>query len=782
MAWKVALLSPPYLTLSYASSPFFTDDAWGVGQRVVVPLGRSLRCGLIVEREASGGEQGDLKPLLWPLENRPLLCSKYLELVFELAKHHLHSPGHVLSIVLPPVVRRLNLRLAVRDERFSKELKLSELRLLPAKRLELLADLWREGRVEVIRSGDARQDRLMEVQGTPPWPLTGRATRQIEVLDFLWANGPQSSRHLRREFGPQAASALARLKQRGLVTECAPDKETAQERPAGQGHASWLDGLELTREQRAVLPQLEGAVDEQRFAIRLLFGVTGSGKTLIYMHLVRRCLQQGRSALILVPEVALALQVWSAARSCFEDVPCHLYHGYQPDRMREQTFSSLAGDATPCIVVGTRSAVFLPHTRWGLIVLDEEHDASFKQEERLSYHTKEVAFLLGRLSGALLLLGSATPDIKTYHAARQGHFPLLSLEERVGEQRLPETELVNLLQEPAEEGPFAERVHQSLQECLHAGDQAIILLNRRGYAPLVYCTSCGEVVQCERCRVGMTYHKRLERLLCHYCGLSFAFPMSCPQCGGHQYVPLSEGTEQVEEYLRSRLDPCERVLRLDRDSTRRKGSMEAILDAFAREEGRVLVGTQMCSKGHHFPRVTLVVVLDGDVGLNLPDYRATERTFQLLVQVAGRAGRGERPGRVMIQTRNPKHYCWQYVLENDYTGFYAQEIERRRMRGYPPFVKLGLLRLSYPADRPQGKEEISRIASYMQQQAPVLGARVLGPAPAPLSQLKGRLRYQCLIKASDFGSIRSLCAPVLQSRPVGSALRVDLDLDPIHML
>ena len=782
MAWKVALLSPPYLTLSYGSSPFFPDDVWRAGQRVVVPLGKAIRCALIVGTEPQTEEKRQLKPLLWPLEKRPLLDSAYLELVFELSKHHLHTPGHVLSTVLPPQVRRLNIRLAAQDDRFPKEIKLAELSRIPEQRLQLLAELWLKDRVEVIRSSPSIQLRLGDVGCSPPWPLGPQATRQMEVLDFLWANGPQTRHFLRQELGPQVSSALAKLKQRGLVQEQGSGEEPAPEQRAELSSESWLEGLHLTAEQREVLPRLEEALDDGGFAIRLLFGVTGSGKTLVYLHLVRRCLQQGRSALILVPEVALAFQVWSAVRSCFQEAACYLYHGYQPDRIREQTFKGLAEDSRPCIVVGTRSAIFLPHLRWGLIVLDEEHDGSFKQEERLSYHTKEVAFLLGRLCGSLLLLGSATPDIKTFHAARQGHFPCLSLEQRVGEQRLPEMELVNLLQEPAEEGPFAVRVHQALRECLDAGNQAIILLNRRGYAPLVYCTSCGEVVQCQRCRVGMTYHKRLERLLCHYCGLSHSFPMSCPQCGGHQYVPLLEGTEQVEEYLGSRLDPSERVLRLDRDSTRRKGSMETILDAFARQEGRVLVGTQMCSKGHHFPRVTLVVVLDGDVGLNLPDYRATERTFQLLVQVAGRAGRGERPGRVMIQTRNPKHYCWQYVLANDYQGFYSQEIERRRKRGYPPFVKLGLLRISFPADQARGKEEVSRIASYMQQQARSKGAQVLGPAPAPLSQIKGRMRYQCLIKAPDFGSIRSLCAPILRANHFGSQLRADLDLDPIHML
>jgi primosomal protein N' (replication factor Y) len=282
--------------------------------------------------------------------------------------------------------------------------------------------------------------------------------------------------------------------------------------------------------------------------------------------------------------------------------------------------------------------------------------------------------------------------------------------------------------------------------------------------------------------VGLTYHKQLERLVCHYCGFSHPFPLPCPECGSHQFVPLSHGTEQVEEFLQSRLGGEKELLRLDRDSTRRQGSMEAILDRFSAGEARVLIGTQMCSKGHHFPNVTRVIVIDGDVGLNLPDYRASEKTFQLLVQVAGRSGRGDNPGKVIIQTRNPDHYCWHFVQHNDYEGFFEQEMVRRQRVGYPPFVKLGLLRMSFPQSWPRGMDKVQQVASALRKQAGDSGARLLGPAPSPIRKLRGRQRYQCLIKASNWADIRSICRPALELNASGSPFRVNLDLDPGQML
>ena len=314
---------------------------------------------------------------------------------------------------------------------------------------------------------------------------------------------------------------------------------------------------------------------------------------------------------------------------------------------------------------------------------------------------------------------------------------------------------------------------------MEQGDQAVILLNRRGYAPLMYCIDCGKVARCPHCDIGLTYHKGRERLVCHYCGYSVPFPSPCPSCKGLHFHPMGQGTERVEEYIGTLLPPGGRVLRLDRDSTRRPGRMEEILESFARQEAQVLVGTQMLSKGHHFPHVTLAVVADGDIGLNLPDYRAAERTFQLLVQSSGRAGRGEKPGQVIIQTRDVNHYCWQYVKNGDYEGFYDYEIALRKRRRYPPFINLALLRISYPMDWADGPTQLARITALLRSESK--GVTVLGPAPAPLPLLRGRRRFQCLLKAGDWQSIRALYAVLL---PLASPpnLRISLDIDPVNML
>jgi primosomal protein N' (replication factor Y) len=400
----------------------------------------------------------------------------------------------------------------------------------------------------------------------------------------------------------------------------------------------------------------------------------------------------------------------------------------------------------------------------------------------LVYHAKEVGYYRVRRSNGLLVLGSATPDMKTFHAANEQDIGLVSMTRRIGTTTLPEIRLVDLKTSPAVDGPFAEVCRQELDRALAAGDQIIIMHNRRGYAPVLYCEDCGESAQCPHCRISLTYHKDVNRMVCHYCGFTRPFPMICDHCGGSIFQPVGAGTEKLEEFLCRSLPEGTGIARLDRDSSRRQGQMEQILEEFARGHQQVLVGTQMLSKGHHFPGVTLVVVVDGDLGLNLPDYRATERTFQLLVQVAGRAGRGEKPGTVLIQTRNPEHYCWGFVRNNDYIGFYTQEIERRRRFSYPPFVKLGLLRVSYPLDWADGNDRMHHVREVIHNQGIRLGLRILGPAPAPLQALRGRLRFQCLIKADTWPVIRQLFAAVDHHFGNDRHLRFTYDLDPVNML
>lgn len=795
----VALLSPPYATLTYSLPEYFGEELWRPGLRVAVPLGRgkdaALRAAVLLDVCAGADVPPGVvcKAVFWPLETAPLLPPALLDLMRDLALRQGVEPGHVLGHVLPQGLRSTGVRL----RRLGGRAETRSLRSLRQAAADERAELARElcsGAARLLpRSVDAASEEYCHLRADAPWPVRPSATRQIAVLEFLHTHGPVSRRRLLREVG-DAAPALAALVRAGHVA-LVHDIGEADE-PGSALLAPAPARVRLNADQRAALDDLTAALEANSAQNRLLYGVTGSGKTAVYLELAERVLARGRSVLLLAPEVALALKLRRDAASALPDAPLFLYHGYQSPGRREATYRALAASNGPCLVVGTRSALFLPVPSPGCIILDEEHDASFKQEEGLSYQAREVAWFRMRQERGLLVLGSATPDLKTFYAASEGLLPLLRLPRRVGDRPLPPVELVDISAAPrlfpggaaaapaegeadaAPAGILAPHCEAALRETLARGEQAVVLLNRRGYAPLMYCLSCGRTQRCPHCDIGLTYHKGLERLVCHYCGYSRPFPSPCDHCKGMEFLPLGEGTERLAERLS--VIAGQPVLRLDRDSTRRPGRMEEILTAFARHESPILVGTQMLSKGHHFPQVTLAIVADGDLGLNLPDYRAAERTFQLLVQSAGRAGRGERPGRVLIQTRDAHHYCWQYVRTADYEGFYQAELALRRKRGYPPFVRLGLLRLSYAVDEARGADALAQVAAATRARAGELGVTMLGPAPAPLGLLRGRRRFQCLLKAASWPPLRELY--FFARKRNSGILRLSLDLDPVNML
>ena len=414
--------------------------------------------------------------------------------------------------------------------------------------------------------------------------------------------------------------------------------------------------------------------------------------------------------------------------------------------------------------------------------MDEEHDASFKQDEGFVYHAKEIAWSRAMRQNALLVLGSATPDVRTFYAAKSGTLPILYLPKRVSGRDLPPIEMVNT----RERQSMSEAVTllslkslNALTETVRAGQQAVVLINRRGYAPHLYCLDCGKTEHCPHCEIALTFHKARGRLVCHYCGYSKPYPSPCSNCGSAAFLPMGEGTERLAEELSTYFG--QRVLRLDRDSTVKPGRMESILKLFANQEAQILVGTQMLSKGHHFPKVTLVIAADCDLGLNFPDYRAAERTFQLLIQSAGRAGRGELPGRVFLQTRDVNHYCFHYVLNNDYEGFYQNEIERREKYLYPPFVNLALVRMSYERENEKAPAELKSLGTIMNDIANKQNVKMLGPATSPLSMLRNRYRYQILLKASSWKNIRDTYQIAVNKTKI-KHMRITLDLDPMNML
>lgn len=780
----LALLSPPYSSLHYASPEYLPEESRSPGLRVAVPLGKgALRAAVVLERAAETDIPAgvEIRNICWPLETRPLFDAGYMEMLRQLALRQSVTPGYILGHVLPSGLRSAQVRLRRFENGRARILPLRALVCLPPGELKELGRAWARGEAETLPfRADAARGEYCSLLVDPPWPVRPAAARQIAVLDYLLDKGTASRRALLGALGRNHAPALESLLRHGRVRV-----DPAQERDEAEEEAQDLlppppPPFTLSGEQETALAALREGLRSGKAACRLLFGVTGSGKTAVYLEAAKSCLASNKSVLLLAPEVALAQKLLRDARLALPGAPSILFHGYQSAARREKIFRELGARTEACIVVGTRSALFLPLPNPGLFVLDEEHDASFKQDEGFSYQAKEIAWFRAEQNNALLVLGSATPDLKSFYAARHGGLSLSRLTDRVGGGALPEIRLVDISGLAAADSLLAPESLLALGETVRKGEQAVVLLNRRGYAPHMYCLDCNAVPRCPQCAISLTYHKGRERLLCHYCGHSAPFPQPCAECGGLHYLPMGEGTERLAETLASLLAPA-KLLRLDRDSTRRPGRMEEILLAFAKQEAQVLVGTQMLSKGHHFPQVTLALAADGDLGLNLPDYRAAERTFQLLIQSAGRAGRGKHAGRVFIQTRDCSHYCWDFIRRGDYEGFYAAEIARREQRRYPPFTRLALVRISFEAQREDAPPELSRLAQGLRTAGRETGVSVLGPAPAPLSLLRGRKRFHCLLKARDWPSIRTTFA-----RAAGAVdaktLRLTLDLDPVNML
>ena len=788
----VALLSPPYTNLTYLLPEWLPREVICQGMRVAVPLGNGIRTGLVLDEDTSLNISEEIvKPLLWPLERVPLLTPAYLEMMHQLSVRQMQHVGRILGSVLPIGLRKVPGRLRIFDGSRPRAIALKNLRTLPIQDLRRLGEDYLRGRVECEENcADVAERELCSVAVDPPWSVRPGATLQTKILEYLWERGSTSRKRLAADLGSGVLSALHALCMRGLVHVSCAQAVAAKVCECGDmeesGKPVAARKVRLTEAQQNALQGLHAAMRSDQGETVLVFGVTGSGKTVVYLELARQCLESGRSVMLLAPEVALALKLRNDARHFLPEFPLYFSHGYQPPKMRETLFrelASLAGNnASPCLVVGTRSALFLPVPNLGAIILDEEHDSSFKQDEGLTYQAKEIAHFRVAQERGVLVLGSATPDIRTFYAVRQNIIPAYVLERRVGGGELPELQLIDIRNLGPADGILASESIQAIKDVVERGEQVVILLNRRGYAPLMYCLDCGTVAKCPHCEIGLTYHKGRERLVCHYCGYSVPFPTPCSKCKSINYLPMGEGTEKLEETLSTILPPGTRVLRLDRDTSRRPGSMEEILNAFGRGEAQVLVGTQMLSKGHHFPDVTLAVVADADLGLNLPDYRAAERTFQLLLQSAGRAGRGEKPGRVLVQTRDIHHFCWEFVKNGDYAGFYAQEIALRRKRLYPPFVKLALVRFSFPVQSTRAPAVLGTLAKLMREKGKSAGVRVLGPAPAPIALLRGRKRYQCLLKAEDWVSLRRVYADVLAELSLGSDMRVSLDMDPVNMM
>lgn len=541
-------------------------------------------------------------------------------------------------------------------------------------------------------------------------------------------------------------------------------------------------GPNPTPSQEIVIKSIKEALAGSGPRCYLLHGITGSGKTEVYLQAISGFVEKGCQAVVLVPEISLTPQMLDRFRARFGHLVAVL-HSRLSSRERYREWQRIRGGEA-AVVVGARSAVFAPATSLGLLVIDEEHENTYKQQDNPRYHVREVALERARRAGAVVLMGSATPSVESYYRATQGEYGLLRLDSRVDGRQLPPVRIVDLRRESRGGGRiFSRLLADKIRQRLGRGEQVILFLNRRGYATFVLCRECGLVLQCPRCSVSLTYHAAGRHLLsCHYCNYRRRAPEVCPRCESFEIGWYGLGTQRVEQEARA-LFAGARVLRLDVDSTTRRGSHEAILGAFCRGEADILIGTQMVAKGLDIPRVTLVGVISADTSLHLPDFRSAERTFQLLTQVAGRAGRGEIPGEVVVQTYNPGHYSLQAARGHDYLAFYRQEIALRRELAYPPFSHLVNLLVSNPAEE-RAREVAEKLASRLRVLAAPAGdtVGVLGPAPAPLFRLRGKYRWQTALKGPDGELLRQIAGTVKEELGPSAAACVSVDVDPISML
>ncbi|HSC83100.1 MAG TPA: primosomal protein N', partial [Pseudomonas sp.] len=632
----------------------------------------------------------------------------------------------------------------------------------------------------LLRQGEpaaARQERFWSVSpgASLDDPRVARAPRQREALRTL-AQHPHGVAHSLLSKLLLNKDSLDLLLEKQLV-----QIEVRRSAPLVR-HGGWLaqPELPLNAEQRTAFTAIQSGM--HGFGAFLLYGVTGSGKTEVYLQLIRHCLEAGKQALVLIPEINLGPQTLERFARRF-NARIALLHSGVNDRERLDAWLA-ARDGEADIVIGTRSALFTPLKNPGLIIIDEEHDASYKQQEGLRYHARDLALVRARQENLPIVLGSATPSLESLHNAHAGRYALLKLTQRAGGAQPPRFLRLDVKSMPLDSG-ISGPMQQAIRQTLEAGQQVLVFLNRRGFAPTLLCHDCGWISQCQRCDARMTLHQRSGELRCHHCGHVERPPRQCPDCSKVDLRPVGAGTERAEERL-GILFPDFPVLRVDRDTTQRKGALDKLFSTIQRGEPCILVGTQMLAKGHHFPRVTLVAILDADGGLFSADFRASERMAQLIVQVAGRAGRAEEPGKVIIQTHLADHPLLVQLTEQGYPAFAEQALSERRGAGLPPFAHLALLRAEAhkPGQAEGFLDEACSYAEQLQQELSLPGIELLGPVPAPMERRAGRHRAQLLLQAGSRVPLHKLLAAWLQiveAMPSGRAVRWSLDIDPIDL-
>lgn len=792
-----------------------------VGARLLVPFGRTLTTGYVVALHdtldpAAGLADEDLKEAEELLDAEPLLTPEVLEITRWISDYYAAPWGEVLKAALPAglnstIEQVISITAEGLDElarlppRRAATAKAHLLRLASvegsttlreaarevgqARAAKAVRELARSGWVTVshrARSAQAKPKRRKAVRLLPSEHhadngARGLSAAQQRIIDTLLDGGGEMLFAELLEAAETSASAVQTLERRGVVEVYVRD---VRRDPLAGALLPARDELRLTAEQAAALDRINEAQARGQFAAFLLHGVTGSGKTEIYIRAMREALRRGRTALMLVPEIALTPVFSRRLRAHFGDAVAIFHSSLTTGERFDEWHRLRRGEAR--VVIGTRSAVFAPVSNLGVIIVDEEHEASYRQQESPFYHGRDTAVVRAKFERAVVVLGSATPSMESYHNARAGKYHHLRLPNRIAGRAMARAEIIDMREVFRAAGRaevFAPELLAAIEETQARGEQSIILLNRRGYSSFVLCRTCGDRINCDNCDVTLTYHRSERSLICHYCNLRQRVPQVCSACKGAFMHYVGEGTEQLEEILRERF-PKVRLARLDRDTASRRSTYEQTILSFGAGELDMLVGTQMIAKGHDFPNVTLVGVVSVDAGLALPDFRAAERTFQLITQVAGRAGRGELPGRVLIQTFHPHHYALRHACAQDYEGFFEEEINHRRGLSYPPFVALASL-LARGEDLTRVQATAAELRRALDDANRDRHVRVLGPAPAPLARLRGEHRVQILLKSRRRGRLRETIELAMAdaARTPGCDIgSVNVEIDPVNLM
>jgi len=799
---EVAIPVAVHGTFTYAIPPELRD-AVRLGSRVEVPFGAKRNTGFVVALSDHAPEGSRIKPIRGVLDDdEPALLPEIIDLCRWAAEYYIAPLGEMLRVALPANMSARGRRelVLVADEAMiaasvnAEQIIETDLPLIDELRrrpLPFAAALEASSRASIARLRDAGLitigDRVQDAKGvrydrfvvldTAPAGLTPKQQTAVELLS---ARGGEMSVRAMETAGVSAAVLAALAKKSIVRIERRARRHTLDAFLAGLDPAS-VGEIRHSIEQTAAIETVRATLGT--FAPFLLEGVTGSGKTEVYIELMRDAVRRGEQALLLVPEISLTPVFASRLKERFGERIAILHSSLSASERFDQWWRARRGEVD--VAIGPRSALFTPFQRLGLLVVDEEGDAAYKQDETPRYNARDLAVVRAQFRGIPIVLGSATPSLESRENAERGKYRLLRMMSRVESRPLPVAEVIDLRKEKAEKEDkglvmFSRPLKERLTQTFAAGEQAIILINRRGYAPYLLCRECGHEFRCRDCSVTMTVHRRDGQLICHYCGLRKPIPLRCPLCNGEVLQPIGFGTEKVEERFR-RDFPDVVVDVLDRDSTRKKGELVRILDRFRTHQTQALIGTQMLSKGHHFPSVTLTAVLNADSILGYPDFRAAEKTFYLLTQVAGRSGRGELRGTVLIQSAFPDHYAIQHALRHDYEAFYKSEIEFRKTFHYPPVTSMIaiLFRGEHVADVDRAALECGRRLEEVLK--PLPGTRIQGPAPAPMSRIKGVYRYQILLRSPHRSALRKAVEGVVVGRK-WRGVEVAVDVDPINIL